>query len=331
MANENTSAFSSAVKTLYERRLLTRAQPRLLHARWATPATLSGYGVYELRKYGALSAVTTALSAEGVTPDEQSAPSLTVTTCTPVWYGAWLGYTDKLNLVSYDPIVSMTAGILGEQAGLSTDTLVRTVLVADATLDYSGGQTAIGSLVAVTHKLNYADFVTQIAELEKADGRPVDGEDFAVIIHPYTWATLMQDPTFVSLFIRESATALRSGLVGRLLRCQIYVSSNAKSYADEGSGSSDPYAMIFIGAESYGICGIATLLPQLNPDGQGTNAYTRTGQAEVRPVEIIMRGLGETGFDPLKQRGTMGWKAAHVSTVLNANWIRNLVHINDFS
>ena len=331
MATENTTAFSSAVKTLYERRLLTRAQPRLLHARWATPATLSGYGVYELRKYGALSAITSALSAEGVTPDENAAPSLTVTTITPAWYGAWIGYTDKLNLTSYDPVVSMTAGILGEQAGLSTDTLVRTTLVASATLDYSGGQSAIGSLVAVTHKLNYADFVTQIAELETADARPVDGEDFAVIIHPYTWATLMQDPTFVSLFIRETGSALRSGLVGRLLRCQIYVSSNAKKYTDEGSGSSDPYAMLFIGAESYGIVGIATLMPQLNPDGAGTNSYTRTGQAEVRPVDIIMRGLGETGFDPLKQRGTIGWKAAHATEVLQSTWIRNLIHINDFS
>jgi hypothetical protein len=48
-------------------------------------------------------------------------------------------------------------------------------------------------------------------------------------------------------------------------------------------------------------------------------------------VEVIMFGLGETGFDPLKQRGTVGWKTTHVDQVLNSNWIRDLEHANDFS
>jgi len=315
----------------YERRLLSRAQPRLIHSRWAQPATISGYGYYELRKYGSLSAVSAALT-EGVTPEENAAPSLSKTTLTPIWYGAWIGYTDKLKLTEFDPVISMTSGILGEQAGLSVDTLTRTELVADLTLDYSGGQSAIGSLVAITHKVTYADFVAQIAQLEAANARPIEGEDFVAIIHPYTWATLMQDTSFLALFQREVGNSpMRSGLVGRLLRCQIYVTSNAKVYTDEGASSADPYAMVILGAEAYGICGISSLMPNLNPDPAGVGSYTRTGQAEVRPVEIIIRDLGETGFDPLKQRGTMGWKAAHDCEVLQPTWGMNLIHINDFS
>ena len=78
------------------------------------------------------------------------------------------------------------------------------------------------------------------------------------------------------------------------------------------------------------------LFPALGTDAR----YPKHGFSPFCPLGTVLiaclaiwplRGLGETGFDPLKQRGTMGWKAAHVSTVLNSAWIRNLIHINDFS
>src|SRR5690606_41464270 len=71
-----------------------------------------------------------------------------------------------------------------------------------------------------------------------SDLMPVDGDDFIVILHPFTWASLMSDPTFVNLFIHASENGdgnpLRSGYVGRILRCKIFVSSNAREYANEG-------------------------------------------------------------------------------------------------
>lgn len=81
------AGYSNAIKTEYERRLLIRALPRLVHGRWAMPARLSGYGSYELRRYESLSANTTPLAQEGVTPDEEGAPDLTLITITPVYYG----------------------------------------------------------------------------------------------------------------------------------------------------------------------------------------------------------------------------------------------------
>jgi hypothetical protein len=51
----------------------------------------------------------------------------------------------------------------------------------------------------------------------------------------------------------------------------------------------------------------------------------------TRPVEIIIKDLGENGDDPLNMRGTCGWKVTHEEQVLNDDFIRNLEHINDFS
>jgi len=46
----SSTTMSSGIKTLYEKRLLSRALPRLLHARWGMHANLSRWGDYELRK-----------------------------------------------------------------------------------------------------------------------------------------------------------------------------------------------------------------------------------------------------------------------------------------
>ena len=325
MANVNRTTMADAIKTQYERRLLTRALPRLVHGRWGMKARINKYGSYELRKYGSLAAITTALT-EGTTPTEQSAPSLTLTTITPVFYGAWLGHTDELEMQEFDPLVSEMSAILGEQAGVSADTLIRNDLTANATKDYSGSQSARTDLDSPSHDLAYIDFLKQMAALEAANALPVDGNDFVVVIHPDSWATLMNDATFVNLFIEESPdSALRSGYVGRILRCKIYVSSNAREYVDGGVSTTDVYSMLFIGRESYGTVGMAGIDPKVVDMGNEKGG-PMTGK-RVRPVEIIAKQLGSAGAsDPLNQRATLGWKMAFAVSVLNSAWVRDLEH-----
>lgn len=331
MANNTQTTLASAVKTQYEKRLLTRALPRLIHGRWGLKARLNKMGAYELRKYGALSAVSAALS-EGATPAEQSAISLTLVTVTPSFYGAWIGYTDEIDMTAFDPIVSEFSAILGEQAGLSADTLIRNALTDGATKDYAGSATSRATVDAPAHFLTYADFIKQVAALEADNAMPVDGEDFVCIMHSFTWATLMQDPTFVNLFIDESggdSNPLRSGYVGRILRCKIYVSSNSRKYVDEGVGSTtDVYSMLFIAREAYGTVGISATTPNLDLDSANPMSTNMTGQ-NVKPVEVIVKPLGSAGADdPLNQRATVGWKMSLGEAVTNSAWIRDLEHAN---
>ncbi len=331
MANLNQTTMADAIKTQYERRLLTRALPRLVHGRWSMPARLGKNGSYELRKYGSLSAVTSALT-EGTTPGEQSAPSLTLTTITPLFYGAWIGHSDELEMTVFDPLISEVSSILGEQAGLSADTLIRNTITAGATKDYTGGVASRGALDAPLHNITYADFVKAVATLEASNANPVDGEFYICIIHPHTWATLIQDPTFVNMWVQESDPAIRSGYLGTILRCRIYISSNAREYADEGVGSTtDVYSMLFIARESYGTVGMSGNMPNLNVDSAPDTSRNMTGQA-VKPVSIIAKQLGSAGTgDPLDQRATIGWKMSLATSVLNSDWILDLEHTNAFS
>jgi N4-gp56 family major capsid protein len=321
---------ADAIKTQYERRLLTRALPRLVHGRWSMPARLNKNGSYELRKYGSLAAVTSALG-EGATPVEQSAPSLTLTTITPLFYGAWIGHTDELEMTVFDPLISEVSSILGEQAGLSADTLIRDVITAGATKDYSGGAAGRTSLDAPLHNISYTDFVKAVATLEAANAVPADGEFFICIIHPHTWATLMQDPTFVNMWVQENDPAIRSGYLGTILRCRLYISSNSRKYVDGGVGSTtDVYSMLFIARESYGTVGMSGNMPNVVDNAPDT-ARNMTGQ-QVKPVNIIAKQLGSAGADdPLDQRATIGWKMSLATSVLNSDWILDLEHTNAFS
>ena len=328
----NTVTMVDAIKTMYEKRLLTRALPRYVHGRWAVRARLTKAGTYELRKYGGLSANTTQLT-EGTTPAETVATGPTVTTVTPAFYGTWMGFTDLVDLMNFDPLLSEYSGILGEQAGLSADVLVRNELVTNATIDYSGGQSAVGTLASPTHDISYTDIVKQYAALEADSALPADGEDFILILHPHSYASLMLDPTFVNMLIQEAPnSAIRNGYIGRLLRMKIFVSSNVTEWADVGAGgTTDVYAAIFIGRESYGILGLTGYPEPSSVDNGGPDGRVLTGQ-KIKPVEIIVKQVGSSGAaDPLNQRGSLAWKMCLTPHIMNSSWIRVLKHTNVFS
>lgn len=335
MTNLTESNMSNAVKTFFERRLLMRAVPRLVHGRWGERATLNGYNALEWRRWGTLSAVTSALT-EGTTPSEQSAISVTQVTATPSWYGSWIGFSDELNFTIYDPLLTETSGVLGEQAGVSFDTLIRNQITANATKRFSAGASARTDLDAPNMNVDYQDFLEAYSALQASNALPIEGQYFIVIIHPHTYASLMNDSVFVNLFteaVNESGgSGLRSGYLGDILMCRIYVSSNAREYDNGGVGSTDVYSMLFIGKESYGVTGIANFLPD-DVDMGGPEGLPLTGAGEAaNPVEIITKQLGSSGSsDPLNQRATAGWKGALATSILNSAFIIDLEHTNLFS
>jgi len=82
MANINKTSMADTIFSMYEKRLLPRALPRLVHGRWGREATWDKYGDYSLRRFESMTAVTSALG-EGSTPAEASAPSVTTITLDP--------------------------------------------------------------------------------------------------------------------------------------------------------------------------------------------------------------------------------------------------------
>ena len=251
---------------------------------------------------------------------------MATTTITPLWYGAWLGFTDKIIMTAFDPLLSEFSSILGEQAGLSVDTLIRDVMVAGATADYAGGATSTATVDSTNDKIAFSDILAQVANLDNQNAMPIEGDSYFVVLHPFSWLTLMQDSMFATLVTREGGQSYRQGALMPALRCRFYVTSNAYKSSSAGTGSIDVYSALFLGSEAIGAAGIANLTPNVSLDAGGGELAIQTGRPQIKPVELVINDLGETGFDPLRQRGTIGWKMAHKSAILNANWIRQLEH-----
>lgn len=331
MANLTTTTLADSIRIQYEMRLLSRAIPRLVYGRWPVQAKLNKAGSYQLRKYGSLPLISTPLS-EGVTPAEQAAPSITPTTVTPVFYGAWIGSTDITEIEVFDDYLSEVASILGEQVGLSADTIIRNALTDGATADYSGGAASRGALTYPDHEISYVDLVNLAATMDASSALPIDGENFILIIHPHTYASLMTDETFVNMMVQENGhESIQRGYLGKVLRFTIYVTANAREYADEGAGgTTDVYSMVVLAKESYGTLGVAGMEADV-VDNQADNGKPLTGQ-KIKPVNIIVKAVGSAGaLDPLNQRGTMGWKMCLNVVMLNADWAINYEHVNSFS
>ena len=328
--NINKTTMADQIFTMYEKRLLPRALPRLVHGKWGREAVWDKYGDYSLRRFSSFSAVTSALG-EGATPGETSEPTITTITLDPSYYGAYVKLTDEVQVESFDPILSEISSLLGEQVGLSIDTLVRNALISGATAAYSGGVSAVGSLDYPQHVIAYGDIVEQISALMAANAIHAENGKFMVIIHPHTFATLMQDSVFVNLFTQETdSSAIRSGKMGTLMQCDFYISSNAYELADGGVSTTDIYGALFVGNDAFATAGFTGLMAK-NTDAGGTDAFANTGK-QVKPLQIIVKELGSGGTsDPLNQRGSAGWKATLDIEVLEATWIRNLYHVNEFS
>lgn len=139
----------------------------------------------------------------------------------------------------------------------------------------------------------------------------------------------MQDSTLASMFQQSDPQAIRQGQLGTVLDCAIYVSGNAKTWADTGTSSCDVHGALFIGRESYGIAGFTGQTASLVQDGGGE--YSNLTGRPVNPVSVIVKGLGETGLDPLNQRGTIGWKLTYDDAITNSSWLISLHHTTMFS
>ncbi|MBX3498111.1 MAG: N4-gp56 family major capsid protein [Alphaproteobacteria bacterium] len=309
-----TSTVPDAVSTFYDRTLLTKAKPLLVHTKWGQVRDIPRNNTDNIRfrRYSLLSAATDPL-VEGVTP---SLASLSVTNvdATVQQYGNGVLITDKLNFTTQDPLLTEVADILGENAANTLDQLTRDELATTTTIQYASTATANNEVTSAmkitkaevqeavrTLKVNNAKKVTSM--VSASDGfntSPLDA-CFIGIVHPNTTYDLKNIPGFIRVEEYGQRTAM-PGEVGALDEVRFIETTNAKVYSAAGSGSIDVYGTIIMAADFYAVSRIS-------------------GEA----MKNIVEGPGGNS-DPLHQRQTSAWKATFVATILNDAFGLSLRH-----
>lgn len=318
MALTSRTQIAAEVNNFYDRALLERAVPAFVHTRFAQVRDIprnSGTNVIKFRRYGSLTANTTALT-EGVTP---SGTQLSVTdiTATVAQYGDYVTITDKVMMETYDPILTETAEILGEQAGDSIDQLCRNVISAGTTVQYASTASSTGTVTAAM-TLNRAEVKQAVRTLRGNNAKPITsmidpssgyntvpvGRSFIGIVSEDTAYDLDDATGWIPVEKYPNKSNVMMDEIGSLANVRFIMTSNARVKASSGAATNDVHCSLIFGQNAYAISRIS-------------------GET----LKNIVKPLGSAGSaDPLDQRATSGWKLTFVAKILNENFIVRVEH-----
>ena len=291
---------SAEMKTFYDMTLIDEAEASLVHEQFAQkrPIPANGGKKIEFRKFASLPKALTPLT-EGVTPDGKS---LTVTTveATVSQYGDYITLSDVLELTAVDNTVVETTKLIGRQAGVTLDTVVRNVMQSGTNVTYcpkigaGGAETAVTSRSGLdtTCQLTVKVLQQVVAKLKGQNAPTINGK-YVGIIHPYAAYDLMRDPEWMDAHKYTTPENIFNNEIGEIAGIRFVESSEAKIY--EGG----VFGTLVLGDNAYGVT-------EINGGG----------------LQTIIKQKGSAGTaDPLDQRSSVGWKATRTAELLIPQYI----------
>lgn len=293
------------MKQFYDRTLLERALPELVHAQFGQrrPIPQGAGKTIEFRRFSALPVSTTPLT-EGVTPAGNSL-SVTAITAAINQFGDYVEGSDLLDLTAIDPILTETSQLLGEQAGYSVDTIVRDILNAGTSVQYANNRTSRAT-VAAGDNLTVTEIRKAVRTLKKNRARPVAGQAFVAFVNPSAVYDLQSDPAWTNAAQYAGSEQVYSGEIGRLYGVRFIETTETRVFAASGAGTPaiDVHSTLIVGANAYGLIPLS-----------GQN------------LEFIFKPVGSSGTaDALNQRWTSGWKTAFTAKILNDSFMLRVEH-----
>ena len=284
---------SAEMKTFYDMTLIDEATANLVHDQFGQkrPIPKNGGKTIEFRKFAPLAKALTPLT-EGVTPHGKALEVSTIT-ATVSQYGDFITQSDVLELTALDNTILEATKLLGRQAGLTLDTVVRDILHSGTNVWFCGGaHTDRETFSQDGSPLTVKDIQLVVAKL-RAQNAPTFNGKYVGIIHPYVAYTLMRDPEWIDAHKYANPTNLYEGEIGEIAGVRFVQTSEAMVY--EASTDGVPvYGTLIFGEGAYGVTEIT---------GGG--------------LETIVKQKGSAGTaDPLDQRSSIGWKAIKTAEIL---------------
>ena len=279
---------SAEMKTFYDMTLIDEASANLVHDQFGQKRSVPANGgkVIEFRKFAALDKALTPLT-EGVTPAGKRMEVSTVT-AELSQYGDFITQSDMLELTALDNTILEATKLLGRQAGLTLDTVVRNILHSGTNVTYcpkveNGVETPITSRADLGKNCQLTvDMVHRVVAKLRAQNAPTIGGKYVAIIHPFIAYDLMRDPEWIAAHKYADPKAIFEGEIGELGGVRFVQTTEAKVYEGGIFGS------LFLGDGAYGVSELM---------GGG--------------LQTIVKQKGSAGSaDPLDQRSSVGYTLA---------------------
>ena len=317
LLNATGNNLSAEMKTFYDMTLIDEATAELVHDQFGQkrPIPANGGKTIEFRKFDSLPKATTPIT-EGVTPNGNKLNVSTIT-ATVAQYGDYIVQSDVLELTALDNTILEATKLLGRQAGLTLDTVVRNVLVAGTNVNYcpkvaaDGTETAVTSRASLdqTSKLTVKAIQKAVAKFRANNAKTING-DYVAIVHPYVAYDLMRDPEWIDAHKYAQPENLYTGEIGKIAGVRFVQTSEATILKDSTCPS--------------GLAVFCTLL--IAEGAYGVTEITGGGLQTI----VKQKGSAGTG-DPLDQRSSVGWKAIKTAERLVENYLIRIESCSEFS
>ena len=275
---EGANQLANEDRIFYERALLERLLPELNFYKDAMKKKLpknSGRTI-NFRKFNSLTAPNASLS-EGVTPDGNN---LDVSKIEAVvsQYGDYVTISDLIQMTGIDPVLTETAELLGEEAGVLVDTKIQEAIATGTNVYFAGGVEARANVV---ESLTGADIKKLVRKLKNANAKRFADGFYHMQIDPSIAYDLMEDPFWVDV-----------SKYAKPEQMEFFESTNLKTVDEGGKDIHIAYAY---GKDAYSCVDLE--------NGAG------------KP-EIIVKPNGSAGTnDPLNQRASAGWKNCFTAVI----------------
>jgi N4-gp56 family major capsid protein len=317
------AALPAALQTQYDRNLLKRALPELVYAKFGQkkPFKANSGQIIKFRRYNSL-AVASALT-EGTTPDKTDV-NFTEVVAQIVQYGALCSISDKVSFTNQDALLSEISDILGEQMGLTVDTVLRNVLVGTTSVFWANGVAATNAVVTkiagadldrihrAMRRNNVKYFKDAIIGASTGVGTAPIRPSYAVVVHPDVAYDLESITGFKYFSEYPGQGQVDPSEIGAYKNFRFYMSTNAYVEADAG-GTAVTNGLKYTTANTA--CDVYHCLI-FGKDSFGTIEFGPMTQS------MIVSPPG-TGDDYLKQRTIVGWKWTGANVITNDNNIYN--------
>lgn len=312
----DTAVITPAVTAWFNKALLVRNKPKLIHSLFGSRETLpSGHGkTVTWRRWSQL-ATREAQVTEGVTP-AASILSKQDISATVAQYIGWVLITDVLEFTCENKVLAQGATELNDQMLRTEDLLIRNVLVSTASVTTaSHGEPEVTCLnsddvATIANNLQNVDASTIAPQIDASvlQGTAPIGASYWALMHTALNRDLARCEGFQWAFEYAKQTNVLEAERGAITEAEVRFLASSVAHKDGSATEAFPTT-----STSY------YYIPIIAKNGYGVVDLKKAN------AKLIIHPKGSAGAaDPANQRQTMAWKNMNVCRILNDNNIQIL-------
>jgi N4-gp56 family major capsid protein len=318
MSNNTTSTLSGQYQIFFSKKLLSSLLPNLIMNQFAVQTPLpknAGAKQVSWFYYDDADAANVQTLAEGVKTSTTRDLTLSSINKSLTQYGETTVLTDILTNTDLFNALNRAVGVMGDEAAIHHDNLIRTALVAGGTKIYAQGSTdftTLRTLQPQAGKWISADGLGIATRLKKNKAKRIGGS-WVGVVGPEVSQDIQKDPDWKEAAKYAGSKQLFNGELGELNGVR-YVETN-NNYIEAGTegtydSTGNVFATFYLGAESVG-------------------SVALTGDSPMSPKMYVLKDADKS--DPANQLTYASWKkfaAASILRTANSRVYKSLSSFN---